>query len=879
MALFGRPRLPADDEWEAERQFRIESQTQANIRRGMSPEAARAQAEREFGVAPSAASRAAVSGEGPGGGIGDWLDGLWRDVRYAFRSLRRSPGFVAVAVFCLALGIGANAAIFSVINAVLLRPLPFREPEQLVRLLEATRDGFEGSVSVPNFRDWKAQSRSFERMTMYGVTSRNLQGAGGDPERIRAIEATADLFPLLGVVPMLGRTFGEGEDTPGRGAVAVVSEGMWRRRFGGEPAVVGQTIDLDGTPYTIIGVMPARFDFPAGGRLADVWLPLVPTERQERARGSHNHSVVGRLRDGVTLEQAAEEMRRIAAAIERDHPQTQTNRTVKLYPLHEAVVGHVRPALKVLFGAVGMVLLIACANVANLLLARAATRRHEVAVRLALGAGRARLVRQLLVESIVLALVGASFGMLLAWWGLEALRPLAERALPLSGEIPLDRRVFGFLLAVATLSGIVFGLLPALATAGGDVREHLAESGSKSTSTGGQQRTRSLLVVAEVALSLVLLVGAGLLLRGFVLLQRTAPGLDPENVLTAHVAIPAGRYPDEAAARDRLVRPLLDNVRAIPGVRSAAGVSMLPIQSAWTNWSYAVVGKPAPPPGKGPIAEIRVATPGFFQALGIPMRAGRDFTEQDGDTANEVIIINEVLARKEFQDANPIGKQFMVGGGPHTVVGVVGAVRQAGLDREPLPEMYFPYTERGTMGWMRDVTLVLKTTVPPDGVVAQLRQAVRAADPAQPIFQVATMEDVIAESLANRRLTLSLLAVFAAIALLLAAAGLYGVIAYLVAQRTREIGIRVALGAQNSDVLRLMMRHGASLTAAGIVVGLLGSVALTRLLESLLFGVSARDPLTFAAVAALLGAVALLATWVPARRATRVDPMIALRSE
>ncbi|HKG90263.1 MAG TPA: ABC transporter permease [Gemmatimonadaceae bacterium] len=813
--------------------------------------------------------------------MADWLDGVSRDVRYAFRSLRRAPGFVAIAVFCLALGIGANAAIFSVINAVLLKPMPFREPERLVRMYEAKRDksGFTGSVSVPNFRDWKAQSRSFERMVAYQSASRNLLGAGGEPERISVVESTADLFPMLGVPALLGRGFAEGEDQPGKGNVAVLGEGMWRRRFGADPSVLGKSVSLDGTVYSIIGVMPERFSFPPGARPADVWLPLVPSEQTEKSRGSHMLAVVGRLRPGVTMGQASDEMRRIAAGIERQYPNEQTLRTVLLYPLREVVVGRARPALLILFGAVGMVLLIACANVANLLLARAATRRHEVAVRLALGASRGRLVRQFLVESVVLALAGAVLGALFAWWGLEALRPLAERALPLAGGVPLDRRVFGFLLAVATLSGIAFGLLPALASSSTDVREHLSESGVKSTASGGQQRSRSLLVVAEVALSLVLLAGAGLLLRGFLLLRNTEPGLAPENVLTAHVAIPTARYATENEARDRLIRPIVQNVRAIPGVRSAAAISMLPIQNAWTNGGYSVVGKPAPQPGKEPWAEWRVTTPGFFQSLGIPVKVGRDFTEQDGDSGKEVIVINEVLARREFKDANPIGQQFNVGGSPHAVIGVVGAIRQAGLDQQPLPEIYFPYTEGGTIGWLRDMTLVIKTTVPPEGIVAQLRQAVRAADPTQPIFQVATMREVIATSLADRRMTLSLLAVFATIALLLAAAGLYGVIAYLVAQRTREIGIRVALGAQKRDVLRLMMRHGASLTAAGIALGLVGSVALTRLLQSLLFGVSARDPVTFLSVAAVLAAVALLATYFPARRATRVDPMVALRGQ
>jgi putative ABC transport system permease protein len=804
------------------------------------------------------------------------LDDARRDVLFTLRSLRSSPSFALVAILCLALGIGANAAIFSVINAVLLRPMPYDEPERLVRIYETWGDKGTGSVSFPNFRDWVAQNTGFERLAVFQVGSFNLQGTS-EPERIQAVAASPGLFPLLRARPLLGRTLAPGEDDPGKARVAVLSEELWRTRFGADRSLLGKPIRLDGNPYTVVGVMPASFDFPPGGAGAAVWVPYVPDKPARENRGYHFLAVVGRLKAGVSLEAATSQLAQVAARIEKDHPKEQTGRSVVVTPLAESVVGRVRPALLILFGAVALVLLIACANVANLLLARAAVRQREVAVRLALGASRRRLIRQFLLESLVLAGAGAALGLLLARWSLAALTPLAKTALPITGDIPLDGRVFAFLLAVAALSGLAFGLVPALQAARGDVRDTLTEGGGKSTSSGRQQLFRSALVVAEIAVSLILLVGAGLLMRGFLNLSGTEPGLKTENVLTAHLPIPAAQV---ETSRDRLFRPILENIRRLPGVQSAAVISMLPIQDAYANASFAIVGRPEPQPGKEPFAEVRVASRGFFQTLGIPVLRGRDFEEPDGDAGRRVIIINNAMARQHFPRENPLGQRVIVGGGdPFTIVGVVGDVRQAGLDVEPLPEIYLSYGEKDWILALGDAVLVVRTEVPPAGVTADVRRAIQSVDPNLPLYRVLTMEEVISEFLASRRLNLWLLGIFAGMALVLSAAGLYGVISYLVAQRTREIGVRVALGAQKRDVIGLVMRQGAGLTGAGIALGLLGALAATRVLESLLFGVSARDPITFAALAAVLALVALAATWLPARRASRVDPILAIRTE
>ena len=807
------------------------------------------------------------------------LDDLLRDVRFGLRSLGRSPGFAAVAILCLALGIGANAAIFSVVNSVLLRALPYPEPDRLVRIFETFNGGMTGSVSVPNYRDWTAQNDSFEPLAAWRVGSRNLMGKGGaEAERLRVVEATPNLFSVLRVSSLLGRTFVPGQDEPGKAQVVVLSEGLWRRRFGGDRSLLGRTVELDGTPQTVIGVMPASFAFPPGWVRTDAWTLFVPNPKLESDRDSHFLNVGGRLKPGVSLDRASAQLRGVAAILERTYPAQQAGRSVWLQPMRETVVAKAKPALLILLGAVALVLLIACANVANLLLARAAIRRREVAIRLALGASRGRLIRQFLIESLVLALAGALVGTLLAGWSLALLVPLADGVLPLLGGIAIDGRVFGFLLLVTCLSGLLFGVVPALHASREDIRDTLSDASAKATSGGRQQQFRNALVMLEIALSLVLLIGAGLLLRGFLRVNATPSGLKAQGVLTAHLAIADSRRQD---ATPRIFRPILEKLRHLPGVSSAAVLSILPIQSSGTNGNYTVDGRPAPPAGQEPLAELRAASPQLFATLGIPILRGRDFEERDGEPGGRWILINEALARQQFAGENPVNRRVRIGNEelPHSILGVVANIRQAGLDREPLPEIYFPYGEAGSGKMLSDSVLVLRTVVPPASVAGDLRQAVRSVDPSLPLYQIETMDEVIAKSLASRRLNLWLLGIFAAIALILSAAGLYGVISYLVAQRTREIGVRVALGAQNGDVIRLVMGQGAKLTLVGIALGLVGAVLFTRVLESLIYGISARDPLTFIGIATLLAVVALLATWIPAERAARIDPLLAIRKE
>jgi len=805
-----------------------------------------------------------------------WIDDLARDARYAMRTLARSPMFAVIALSCLALGIGANAAIFSVIDGVLLRPLPYHEPSRIVRLFESQpeRGGdWEGSTSWPNFRDWRAQNTVFSAIAAYRDGSANLQAAG-EPQRLHTVAATSDYFRVYGVPPLAGRTFAPDENESGSFRVVVISEALWRSRFGADPRVIGRAIALDDEPYSVIGVMPAAFS-----STIDAWVPLVPAPSLVESRGDHFMQSAARLRDGVALEQAAAQMRQIAARIAERYPNEQASRSIAVESLPALSTRGVRPALLILFGAVALVLLIACANVANLLLARAAARQQEIAIRLALGASRARLVRQFLVESLILAIGGTILGALLARAVLGSLVTLASGSLPFPARIGLNGTVLVFLALVALVSGVAFGLAPLLQLTRAAARSQLTGAG-KRTAGSAQQRLRGALVVGEIALSAVLLIGAVLLIRGFAMLLGTGAGFDPENVLTAHLSIPKSGY-DPASLTPKLLAPIVERVRAIPGVESAGLISMLPIQDAWTNSNYYVPGDPPPKPGEEPLAELRVVSPGVYHALGVPLLAGRDFGPNDG-LGGHVVLINQTLARNHFHDESPIGRTILLGGpgGPAlTVIGVVGDVRQAGLDRAPLEEIDAPYTDTMTTGSLWDAVLVIRTRMPPAQVTAALREAVRSVAPSQPIYRVMTMHQVLDESLANRRLNLVLLVVFAGVALVLSAAGLYGVISYLVTQRRQEIGIRIALGARGSDVVRLMLRQGATLSAIGLAIGLLSAVALSRALRSLLYGVSNTDPMTYVVVSVLLGAVAIAATWIPASRAAHVDPTVAMRVE
>ena len=808
------------------------------------------------------------------------MDTLLQDIRFAIRTIRKQRGTSIVAVVCLALGIGANTAIFSVVRTVLLESLPYQDPTRIVRIFETANFGGTrgtGSVSVPDFLDWRAEQRSFVDIAAYSAGSADLAG-DGNPERIRAIRATANLFNVLGAPASLGRVFVSGEDQPGQNPVVVLSDGFWRRRFGGDRAVLGKLVSLDNTMYTVVGVMPPAFDFPIAPIHYDVWIPLVWTPTNVKQRGNHWMSVVGRLKPGVDSAAATAQMATIAQRIARDFPNEQKDRGIQINSLNGVVVGRVRTPLLMLLGAVGLVLLIACANVANLLLARASGRRREVAIRTALGAERGRLVRQFLTESVLLAAAGGLLGLAVAHWGLAGILAYAATALPRAAGIHLNGAVLAFVAGVSLLTGIGFGLVPALRASQSDLREDLSESAGRTGTGRKHHRTLRGLIVAEMALSLVLLVGAGLLIRGFIALMSTDPGLRPDHVLTFHVAAPAGRLPD-SVRYVQFYGPVLQRLRGLPGVGDVAATTIIPIQNFGVNGNFQIVGRPEETDlGKQPFAEYRVVSSNYFRTMGIAMVRGREFTDQDAAGAPLVAIVNDEFVRRYFPNEDPIGKQiFAWNDKPSTIVGVARSVRQMSLDQAPRTELYVAAPQ--APGNLFDVSYALRTQANPESLMPSVRAALRDIAPDQPIFLVKTMNDVISDSLQSRKLTLSLLAIFASLALLLSAAGVYGVMSYAVSQRQREIGIRMALGARASNVARMILSEAGTLAAIGLAIGLVAAALLTRVLSSMLYGVGAHDPVTFVAVALLLVGVALAASLVPALRAARVDPLRAMRIE
>ncbi|HXG65436.1 MAG TPA: ABC transporter permease [Blastocatellia bacterium] len=808
------------------------------------------------------------------------MDHFLQDVRYAIRILFRRPGFTVVAIIALALGIGANSAIFSVVNAVLLRPLRYKNPGQLVWIRETNfAAGIESEpASPPNYTDWRSQNESFTDMAAFANTAAILTDAG-EPERIPGSAVTSNFFDVLGVNALLGRTFMPHEDQAGNQRVAVLSYGLWARRFGADPNIIGATVMFNGNPYTIIGVMPQDFQHPVPGARnpAQLWLPLVFDMSQEHRRGDYL-GVIARRKPEVSLEQARAEMQAIAARLEQQYPATNTGWSVSVTPLHEHFVGDVRPALLVLLGAVCFLLLIACANVANLLLARAAARQKEIAIRAALGAGRWRVVRQLLTESVILALMGGAGGLVLAMWGIEALQALSPETIPRLNELSLDGRVVGFTLAVSLLTGIVFGLAPALQVSSPRLNETLKEGGRGSAEGARGNRIRSLLAATEIALALVLLVGAGLMIRSFLRLQDVNPGFRTERVLTTQLLLPRSKYkegPQVAAFSTQL----LERVGSLPGVEAAGLIDILALSGGGNFLGFSVEGRPLPPAGQNPDAETFVIGGDYFRTMGIPLMKGRLFTRQDNLDAPGAVIISETMARRFWPDEDPMGKRITTGNpqtGPwFTVVGIVGDVRHQELSAEPYPQMYFPYTQRPRNSF----TLVARTSSDPLAMVAAIRSQVQEMDPNQPLYNVRTMEQVLADSIGRPRFNTLLIAIFAVVALILATVGIYGVISYSVTQRTHEIGIRMALGARATDILAMVFKQGLKLALAGVAVGLAGAFALTQLMSSLLFGVTAADPITYVAISLLLTGVALAASYLPARRATKVDPMVALRYE
>lgn len=797
---------------------------------------------------------------------------LWQDVRFALRTLLKQRGFTLVAIITLALGIGANSAIFTVVNAVLLRPLAYSQPDKLVKVYETFLPSGWGSVSAANYQDWRAQNTVFSQLAAYSIGGGfNLQAAD-NPQRLNGISCTANLFEILGVQPQLGRAFLAEENEPGKNRVVMLSDTLWRTNFGADPNLIGREIQLNGVNHRVVGVLPRGFAFPS--RRTEIWAPLALDEKAWANRGSHQYQVMGRLKPDTSLAQAHEQMASIAANIERQYPKEQTGRSVRLTQYQEEVVQNVRPALLTLFAAVGCVLLIACANVANLLLARATGRRKEIAIRMALGASRWRLLRQLLTESVLLAVAGGVLGLLLAKWGVTALVALAAGLLPRAQEVALDASVVGFTFALAVLTGLFFGLIPAWQSSKGDVQWALKESGNSGSSP--RNWLRSVFVITEVAVALMLLIGAGLLIRSFARLQETETGLRTEHVLTASLNLPQAKYDKPETVSDFYQR-LLENLAAQPGIEAAGAINLLPIAQYGNNGNYLIEGENITEINRGPIAEVRIVTTGYFDAFGIPLLAGRSLNQQDQLNSPQVALVNQTWAKRHA--ANPqdvIGKRFGFGDTQRwTVVGVVGDVKQSGLTQSTRAEIYYPHAQAPNSS----LNLIVRSTADPTTLTTTLRREVFKLDPAQPLANVRTMETVVVESIADRRFNMLLLGLFAGLALVLAALGIYGVLSYTVAQSTRELGIRMALGAQARDVLRLVIGQGLLLTLAGIVLGLGGAFALTRWLESLLFGVKATDPLTFAAVPTVLLAIALLSCLVPARRATKVDPLVALRSE
>ncbi|HEU0184595.1 MAG TPA: ABC transporter permease, partial [Blastocatellia bacterium] len=807
---------------------------------------------------------------------------FWQDLRYCARMLLKSPGFTIVAVITLALGIGANAAVFSLINAVLLKPLPFYEPERLVMVWEeASFAGFPRQEPAPaNYFDWKAQQSVFEDMAAMDFSNFRLTG-DGEPQQIFANSVTANFFPMLGIAPTLGRTFSPEEEKPGANKVVVLGYKLWQMRYGGARDIIGREILLDDEKYSVIGVMPAEFQFMQG--YISLWVPMAYTQEMWSDRNSHHLNVMARMKRGVSLRQAQAEIQTITRGIARQYPRESFDGKMGsvTLSLHDQLAGESGRQLIILLAAVGFVLLIACANIAGLLLARAAARRKEMAIRAALGAGRGRIARQLLTESLTLAFTGGLAGLSLASWSFTFLKKLIPDGMALSTILVIDMRVLGFTALLTILTGMIFGLAPALQASKVDLNEVLKEGGQTSSVAGGG-RLRGAMVVFEIALALALLAGAGLLIQTLFKLRGQYSILQPEKILTMRTTLPRGKY-KELWRRKNFYDQSLARVKTLPGGISAGYTTMVPLQWKGGTSAFRTEGGQLIP-GSSYDALQRQVTADYLRTMGIQLRQGRYFDETDKEWSAPVAIINETMARQYWPDQDALGKRFKLGDSDSaprwiTVVGVVADIRQMGVDAPVKAEMYLPYQQQGFNWWMAPYNLAIRVSGDPMSLVAAVSREIHAVDPNQPISVIATMAELLGEETQQRQVVMILLASFAGIALMLAALGIYGALAYFVAQRTREIGVRLALGAQTHEVMKMVMRQGMALTSLGVGIGLIGGLALARLMKSLLFGISATDPLTFAAVAALLTLVALLACYIPARRAMKVDPVVALRCE
>ena len=800
------------------------------------------------------------------------MPGLRQDLKYGIRMLFKKPGFTAVVVLTLALSISSTTVVFSVVNALLLRSLPYSNPDQLINVWSVFKSNNKAYASAGNFREWQERNQSFQHLAAYDLLKLNLTG-GDRPEAIDVALVTANLFPLLGVQPVRGRVFQTEEEQPASNKVAVISDGLWQRRFGADAGVVGKSLVLDGDSYTIIGIMPPHFSFP---EKIEVWLPLsfVPEELADR---SYNHlAVVGRLKPGIELRQAQAEMSALMDEQVRKYPNENSGRSMRLVTFQQNLIGDIRMALWILSGAVFLVLLIACANIANLLMARATTRQKDVAIRIGLGAGRGRLIQQLLIESLLLSLLSGAIGLIFASGGLQILTTVGPTKIPRLNEVTIDGRVLAFTLVVSLLTGIIFGLIPALQATKPEINEWLKE-GQRSASGGpGGKRARSWLVVTEMALALILLVGAGLLIKSFLMLWRVEPGFNPHNVLTMTISPSPPKY---NTRRDLvgLCQRLREQLKSTPGVEAVGVVNQLPFSGRNLGLNFSVSGKPPSRPEDTASASFRLVSPGYLQAMGIPLKRGRDFNDYDTRDSTPVALINETLAKHYFTNEDPVGKQLNIEGqqAPREIVGIIGDVKQIKLDAEGNPEIYVPFFQFAVPA----MNIVVRTQTEPGSMTSAVLQQISRVDPDQPVFQVKTMDQYLGESMDQRRLSTVLLGIFAALALMLAAIGVYGMMSYLVSQQTREIGIRMALGARQLDIFKLVVRHGMWLCFLGIAFGVAAALFLTRVMTSSLYGISASDPLTYITISVLLAVIALLACIIPARRAIAVDPITALRYE
>ncbi len=803
-----------------------------------------------------------------------WEDEMIQDLRYGMRMLLKNPGFTMIAVITLALGIGANTAIFSIVNAVLLRPLAFKEPDRIVHIWERElkRGADRYPLSPPNFIDYRDQSRVFAQIGAYSPQNINLTGVA-EPERLDGVRASAGIFAALGANPLLGRAYRPEEEQPGQNRVVMLSQGFWQRRFGSDQTIIGKSLTLDGEPHTVVGVMPAGFQFPSDSEQAALWVPMTFSASELTNRGFHAYGAVARLKAGTSRARALAELEAIAGRLRQQYPATNGSYGVNLTPVHEQVVGKARPTLLKLFGAVGLVLLIACANVASLLLSRSAARRREIAVRTALGASRGRILRQLITENFALSLLGGAVGLLLAAWSIGLLKRIGTHAIPRLQEIAIDGWVLGFCFSLALLTSLLAGLAAGLQATKVDVNESLKE-GARSTVGRGHNRIRRLLVVSEMALSLVLLISAGLISKSLLLLQAVNPGIRPDNVLTMRVSLNSKKGLQVV----NYYQELLQRIGRIAGLESVGAISHLPLSGAVAFFGFTIDGKPSAP-GEERSTHFRAISPDYLRTMGIPLLNGRDFTEQDDERATTVILINETLARRHFHGEDPIGRRLSITFGDtqamREIVGVVADVKHRGLTNESGSEVYVPYPQLPLVR----MNIVARTAGDPLDIVAAVRNEAFAVDRNQPVADIRTMESYLADSIAQPRFNTILLGLFAALALALAIVGIYGVMSYFITQRTHEIGIRLALGARSGDVLRIVVRQGMTLTMSGLLIGLTLAFAATRLLTNLLYGVGPTDPLTFIVISSLFALVALLACYLPGRRAAKVDPIEALRHE